>query len=456
MTKASPTLLVVAWACLVLNGVTAGGKVEFNRDIRPIFGDACLPCHGPDPGSRKAGLRLDTEAGLFTAEEGETPPVVRGDPEMSELYLRLVTEEEDDLMPPRKSHKTLAPKQIAQIKQWIQEGATWQPHWSLIPPSRPDLPQVKTQGWVKNGIDPFVLAKLEASGLQPSLEAEAHVLIRRVSLDLTGLPPAPDLLKRYAAKAVAGRLPDAVYQQLVDELLAAPQYGEHRARYWLDAARYADSHGLHFDKYREIWPYRDWVVRAYNRNQPFDRFTVEQIAGDLLPNPSEDQLVATGFQRCNTTTNEGGTIDEENLANYAADRVQTMGWVYFGLTTNCAQCHDHKFDPLTMRDYYSLAAFFRNTTQKAKDGNVKDGLGPVLTLPDEKDRARWNVLPKEIAAAKGKLEDRRKSARPAFDQWLAAAKPADLDQDIPVKGLLVHAALNEGQGDEVAAAGPQQ
>ena len=449
MTKATPTTLLVALVLTGTEGLTTAA-VEFNRDIRPILAGTCFHCHGPDPGSRKAGLRLDTEAGFFSAGEGKTPTVVKGDPQMSELFLRLVTSQEDDLMPPKKSNKTLKPSEIALIRQWIQEGARWQPHWSLIPPVRPPVPSVKTVGWGTNDIDRFVLAKFEASGLQPAPEADAHSLIRRVSLDLTGLPPSPEMLERYVSKAVEGRLPDPVYQKLVDELLASPAYGEHRARYWLDAARYADTHGLHFDKYREIWPYRDWVIAAFNRNEPFDRFTVEQIAGDLLPKPAKDQLIATGFQRCNVTTNEGGTIDEENVAIYAADRVQTLGWVYFGLTTNCAQCHDHKFDPLTMRDYYSLAAFFRNTTQKPKDGNVKDGLGPVLSLPSEKDQPRWDALPSEIAAAKANAEEERKSARPAFDGWLAAAKPEDLDRDIPAKGLVAHIPLHDGQGNEVA------
>ncbi len=219
-----------------------------------------------------------------------------------------------------------------------------------------------------------MLAKLESLGLSPAPEADPRTLFRRMHLDITGLPPAPEDVDAFVedyASAATTRCRD-----WIDRLMDSPAWGEHRARYWLDAARYGDTHGLHFDNYREMWPYRDWVIRAFNANQPFDQFTVEQIAGDLLPDPTDDQLIATGFQRCNITTNEGGTIDEENLAIYAADRVQTFGWVYLGLTTNCSQCHDHKFDPLTMKDYYSLAAFFRNTTQPAKDGNVKDGRGP--------------------------------------------------------------------------------
>ena len=428
-----------------------GAVAEFNRDIRPILAEACFHCHGPDPGTRKAGLRLDTEAGFFAVGEGGTAPVIKGRPEDSPLYQRLITRDQDDLMPPPKSHKKLEPEQIARIRAWIAEGAPWQAHWSLIPPQRSVVPKVRAgEAFViRNPIDAFILARLQEAGLEPAPEADAHTLVRRLSLDLTGLPPAPELIRRHVRPGQK-RLSDGQYHALVDELLKSPAYGEHRGRYWLDAARYADTHGLHFDKYREIWPYRDWVIAAFNRNLPFDQFTLEQIAGDLLPQPTENQLIATGFQRCNITTNEGGTIDEENLANYAADRVQTIGWVYFGLTTNCAQCHDHKFDPITMRDYYSLAAFFRNTTQKPKDGNVKDGLGPVLVLPSAQDRPRWQALPAEIAAAKVKVEENRRLAQPEFDSWLASAKLEELDRDLPEKGQIAHVPLNEGAGSEVA------
>ena len=432
----------------LLTPAVALAGVEFNKDIRPILADACFHCHGPDPGTRKAGLRLDTEAGFFTAKKGEEPTVIKGKPEASSLYQRLLSTDEDEIMPPPESHKELKPAQIAMIKAWIEQGAPWQPHWSLIPPQKPTVPAVKDKAWVKTPIDRFVLASLDKAGLKPAPEADAHALVRRISLDLTGLPPSPELVKRYVTSE---KLTDAQVSSLIDELMKLPAYGEHRARYWLDAARYGDTHGLHFDKPREMWPYRDWVVKALNRNQPFDQFTIEQIAGDLLPKPTEDQLVATGFQRCNITTNEGGTIDEENLANYAADRVQTMGWVYFGLTTNCGQCHDHKFDPFTQRDYYSMAAFFRNTTQKAKDGNVKDGLGPILVLPTDKDRPRWKALPTEIAASQKQQNEARSAASKAFEVWLATAKPADLDADIPTKGIIAHIPLNEGKGQEVAA-----
>ncbi len=435
---------------LVSATFAAEEKVQFNRDIRPIIADACFHCHGPDPASRKASLRLDTEAGFFaprmTKDGKEEPPtIIKGQPDKSTLYQRIISKDEDEIMPPPKEHKTLKPAQVALIKHWIEQGAPWQPHWSLVAPQKAPLPELADASWAKNPTDRFVGAKLAAAGLKPAAEADAHTLVRRVSLDLTGLPPSPALLAKYAPKA-GERLGDAQLAALIDELIATPAYGEHRARYWLDAARYADTHGLHFDAYREMWPYRDWVVKSFNRNQPFDQFTVEQLAGDLLPKPTEEQLIATGLQRCNITTNEGGTIVEENLANYAADRVQTMGWVYLGLTTNCAQCHDHKFDPITAKDYYSMAAFFRNTTQGGLDGNVKDGRGPVLYIPSETDKPRWTALPAEIEAGKKQVAEARKLGTPLFEQWFATAKPADLDADIPSKALVARLALNEGTG----------
>jgi hypothetical protein len=423
----------------------AEAGVSFNKDIRPILADACFHCHGPDPGTRKASLRLDTEAGFFDPASG--PTVVKGKPDESPLYQRLLNKDPEEVMPPPEAHRQLKPSEIALLKTWISEGAPWQPHWSFITPTRPALPPVKKSDWVRNPIDAFILAGLESQNLSPAPEADPRALIRRVSLDLTGLPPSPDLLTRYLPTTPNTPLSDSSYSQLIDELLQSPAFGEHRARYWLDAARYADTHGMHFDNYREMWPYRDWVVSAFNNNLPFDQFTTDQIAGDLLPNPTTDQLIATGFQRCNITTNEGGTIDEENLALYAADRVQTIGWVYLGLTTNCSQCHDHKFDPITQRDYYSLAAFFRNTTQGPKDGNSKDGRGPVLVVPSEQDKPRWTALPTEIAAATAKREERRSQAHADFDTWLATATPDALDKQIPSKNLDLHVPLNEGTGN---------
>jgi len=439
-------LTVLATGTIAAFPLAAADAVPtYNRDVRPILAEACFHCHGPDSVKRKADLRLDTEAGFFGEDGGAEAVVVPGKPEESALYDRLVTDDPDDLMPPPDSHKELKPGQIEIVRRWISEGAKWQPHWSFIPPAKPAEPEVSRPEWAANPIDRFILAGLDKAGLAPAPEADRRALARRVALDLTGLPPTPEEVEAFVADKDAN-----AYETLIDRYLASPRWGEHRGRYWLDAARYADTHGLHFDNYREMWLYRDWVVGAFNRNQRFDQFTIEQIAGDLLPNPTESQLVATGFQRCNMTTNEGGTIDEENLALYAADRVQTMGWVYLGLTLNCSQCHDHKFDPLSMRDYYAMAAFFRNTTQGPKDGNVKDS-GPVLVVPSEADRRRWEALPAEIAAAAAKRDGRRGAARPDFGKWLASATPAMLEDGAVSDKLAVHFPLNEGKGGELAA-----
>ncbi|MBM49442.1 MAG: hypothetical protein CMP27_06390 [Roseibacillus sp.] len=427
---------------------TAGGQpeVEYNRDIRPILAANCFACHGPDPETREADMRLDTEAGFFTGAGDAPPVVVRGHPDESELYLRLITKDVDEIMPPPESHKQLEPEQIALVRKWITEGAPWQAHWSLRAPTRPEVPEPKLTAWPRNAIDNFLLSKLEEKNLTPAPDADPHTLARRLSLDLTGLPPDPEQTAEFITNPS-----EETYGKLIDILLSSPRYGEHRARYWLDAARYGDTHGLHFDNYREMYPYRDWVIRAFNENLGYDDFTVWQLAGDLLPNPTLDQLIATGFQRCNITTNEGGTIAEENLANYAADRVQTFGWVYLGLTTNCAQCHDHKFDPFTTRDYYSMAAFFRNTTQGAMDGNSSDGRGPVIKVLFNQDREKRDLLDKQIVETQTLIEARRTGAKPDFEKWAATASPDQLAEAQPRENLLLHLPLNEGLGDKVKA-----
>ena len=432
-------------AITLLGLVTSLAEIQFNRDIKPILADACFHCHGPDPGSRKAGLRLDTEQGLF---EGDPPPINRSDLAASEILYRLTTDDVDDVMPPPENHRQLEPKEIALLQQWVKEGANWQPHWSFNVPTLPPPPAVVDSDWVRHPIDQIVLNRLEAEALSPAEEADARTLVRRLSLDLTGLPPSPELADAFAANPT-----EEAYLALVDEMLESPSYGEHRARYWLDAARYGDTHGLHFDNFREMWPYRDWVVEAFNRNLPFDQFTVEQLAGDLLDNPTREQRIATGFQRCNITTNEGGTIVEENLANYAADRVQTVGWVYMGLTTNCAQCHDHKFDPITAKDYYAMAAFFRNTTQGGLDGNVKDGRGPAITVPSKEDAPRWDALPGEIAELHEQQKERRALAQSDFTDWLGALSTDTLEANLPHEGMVLHRpldpALEIGEGNTI-------
>lgn len=423
------------------------GELSFNRDIRPILAEKCFFCHGPDPGTRKAELRLDTEAGLFNARKNDPAVVLRGKVSESELVRRITSTDKEEVMPPPKSHKELKPGEVELLQRWIKQGAPWQPHWSFIAPEKAALPAVKNEAWVKTPLDRFILAKLESKGLQPAPEAEPRVLFRRLHLDLTGLPPRGEDTDAFLADYAAE--PELALSQWIDRLMHSTAWGEHRARYWLDAARYGDTHGLHIDNYREMWLYRDWVIRAFNTNKLFSEFTMEQIAGDLLPHPRQDQLVATGFQRCNITTAEGGTIAEENLANYAADRVQTMGWVYLGLTMNCSQCHDHKFDPITQRDYYSMAAFFRNTTQGGSDGNVKDGKGPVLVVPNEMDRVRWKELPEALAKNTEERKTRMQAGVPELEAWLASVKSVGLAAGTLSDKLVITVPLDEGKGNEL-------
>jgi len=434
----------IAILALLTVAIARGSAAElsFNRDVRPILSDKCFQCHGFDPKARKADRRLDIPEGA-TAEIEGVRAIVPGDLKKSDAWERIISTDKDEVMPPPKSHKTLSAPEKEILKRWIEQGAKYQKHWSFEPPQRAPLPEVHDQAWARNPIDAFVLAGLEHAGLKPAPEADRRTLARRVALDLTGLPPKPEEVEAF----VNDTAPDA-YEKLVARLMAMPQWGEHRGRYWLDAARYADTHGIHIDNYREMWPYRDWVIAAFNRNMPFDQFTVEQIAGDLLPSPTRDQLIATGFHRCNATTSEGGTIDEELLALYANDRVTTTSWVWLGLTANCAACHDHKFDPITQKDFYSMAAFFRNTTQPPKDGNVKD-TKPVIYLPPAEDEKRFAELSPAIVAERAALGQRRGAAVPEFEQWLATAKPGQVE--VSPESLAVRLPLDEGAGVEVHA-----
>ncbi len=431
------------------------GEVHFNRDIRPVLAEACFHCHGPDPASRKAKMRFDREEDFFAKrEKGQV--VVKGKPLESLLYQRIMTKDQDDVMPPPDAHVQLKPEQKEQFRRWIEQGASWEKHWSFIAPERPAEPKSANAKWARNSIDKYVLAGLEAAKLQPAPEADRATLARRLSLDLTGLPPTPEQVDVF----VADKRADA-YEKLVDQLIASPHYGEHRARYWLDAARYADTNGMHFDNYREIWPYRDWVINAFNTNQKFDQFTIEQIAGDLLPNPTIAQKVATGFHRCNMTTGEGGTIEEENLVSYARDRVETTSWVWLGLTANCAVCHDHKFDPISQRDFYAMSAYFRNTSQPALDGNAKDS-PPILRIPKEEDRKRLNEISTATEAAKKTLDQTQQEARGRFEKWLKDATVASWDQELakdkapdqrlPLIGSAADKALNGTAGTQTLVA----
>jgi len=389
--------LALISALLFVPDASAQGSVKFNRDIRPLLSDNCFNCHGPDSSRRKAGLRLDTEEGIF-GKRDDGPIVVKGAPGKSPLFARISSHDPQEVMPPPKSNKKLTAAQKETLRRWIEEGAPFENHWAFVKPTRPALPAVKNPGWIKNPVDAFILAKLDALGLTPSAEADRQALIRRMSLDLIGLPPTPAEVEAFVNDAS----PKA-YENLVDRLLSSEHYGEHRGRYWLDAARYGDTHGLHFDNYREMWPYRDWVIGAFNRNLPFDRFTVEQLAGDLLPNRTPEQLIASGFHRCNITTNEGGSITEEVFVSYTRDRVETTATVWLGLTAGCAQCHNHKFDPLSQKEFYQLAAYFRNTAQGAMDGNIPN-TPPVIVVPAAADKGRYDALQKRSEDLKAAIK----------------------------------------------------
>jgi mono/diheme cytochrome c family protein len=322
------------------------GAVEFNRDIRPILSDHCFTCHGPDATHRQAGLRFDTP-------DGPGWVIAAGHPEQSEI-IRRITATDGDQMPPKTSgKKPITASEAELIRRWIAQGAQYQPFWSFIPPKRPALPDVANKAWARNPIDRFILARLEREGLHPSPEADKRILIRRVTLDLTGLPPTPTEVEAF----VADTSPDA-YEKVVDRLLASPRYGERMAFRWMEAARYGDSNGYQTDGPRDMWRWRDWVISAFNGNMPWDQFTVEQLAGDLLPNATLDQRIASGFNRNHRTTGEGGIIDEEYRVEYVADRTQTTATVFMGLTLGCARCHDHKYDPLAQKDFYRLFAYF--------------------------------------------------------------------------------------------------
>lgn len=427
--------------CLVLPAALwAQDKLEYNRDIRPILAENCFACHGPDSAARKANLRLDQRE-LAIKKKAILPGKVAE----SELVARINSQDNDEVMPPPGSHKKLTDVQKKLLQRWIEQGAEYQAHWSLIAPKRPAVPSVKNTSWVKNPIDAFILAELEKQKLTPAPEADRRALARRVSFDLTGLPPSPEDVLAF----VSDNSPNA-YEKYVDKCLASVHWGEHRGRYWLDYSRYADTHGIHFDNYREMWSYRDWVIKAFNRNMPFDQFAKEQIAGDLLPNATLDQRIATGFCRNNITTNEGGAIDEEYLVLYARDRTETFGQVFFGMTTGCAVCHDHKFDPFSMKDFYSLSAFFNNTTQRAMDGNIKD-TPPIMTVPVEADRPRWEALVKEINGIRGQIEERKSAVRPEFDKWMGKSKPTEFYKTMPVAGLHFQTLLAEGAGNGITA-----
>ena len=451
------TALVTALAVGLWAGMTAHGvggdrpapeaAVDFARQVRPILSANCFQCHGPDEKHRKADLRLDVRKGAF-ADLGGYYAIVPGKPDESELYLRLIEEDSVSRMPPPKSHKSLTADEIDLIRRWIEQGAKWKDHWAFVPPKRPPLPAVRNQTWPRNPIDYFILARLEREGLEPAAEADRRTWIRRVTLDLTGLPPTPAEVHAF----LADRSPEA-YERVVDRLLRSPHYGEHMARYWLDAARYGDTHGLHLDNYREMWPYRDWVIQAFNSNMPFDQFTLEQLAGDLLPNATLDQKIASGFNRTHVTTSEGGSIAEEVYVRNVVERVEGFGTVFLGMTIGCARCHEHKFDPVSQKEFYQLFAFFNNLDGNPLDGNRKDP-PPVVQVPLPGREQRLAEVRSQLEKIAEQLAQRRQAAEREFQNWLEQAQKQRADQPSLPKGELAHFALDETDGNEVRSDPP--
>ncbi|MBL8811322.1 MAG: PSD1 domain-containing protein [Planctomycetaceae bacterium] len=396
---------------LALLVVTAGSltandrKIDFNREIRPILSDLCFKCHGPDTAERKAGLRLDTAEGARAALESGHAAIVAGDPAKSTLIERVTTTDADLVMPPPATGKAVTPAQLELLKAWIQQGAEYRGHWSFIRPVRSSLPEVSQPDRCVNPIDRFVMARLDQAGLKMSPEADRVTLIRRATLDLRGLPPTPAEIDAF----LNDTSPNA-YEALIDRLLNDRHYGEHMARYWLDLVRYGDTHGLHLDNERSLWKYREWVINAFNGNKPFNTFTVEQLAGDLLPDATLDQKIATGFNRCNVTTSEGGSIDEEVLVRYAVDRTETMSTIFMGMTLGCAVCHDHKFDPVSQKEFYQLYAFYNASADAAMDGNAL-APPPIIKVPSAEQTStlgdmdqRLVKLREEMTTALSKVE----------------------------------------------------
>ena len=422
----------------------AASPLIYDRDVRPILSENCFPCHGQDAKKRMANLRLDSLAGA-TADRGGRVPLKPGDAAGSEIYRR-ITAEAAKRMPPSFSNRVLSADQIAIIKRWIEEGGTYGTHWSFVPPRRPEVPQVADQSWVKQPFDAFVYQRLEAEHLRPSKAATPDAWLRRASLDLTGLPPGPSEIDAFAHDVKSRG--EKAYEAAVDRLLASPRYGERMAIDWLDVARYADTHGFNNDSSRSMWRWRDWVIQSFNSNMPYNRFITEQLAGDLLPNPTLDQRIATAFLRDGVINSEGGIIDEEYRVEYVADRVSTVSQAWLGLTVGCARCHDHKFDPITQRDHYRMYAFFNNVPEIGEDGRVANAV-PMIPAPTTEQQHKLHEMESAIAALSRKVAEQesgwkwkdedapRLAAKTAPAGALLEMKDAGPDSQMPGKGVPV-------------------
>ncbi|MGP8269379.1 MAG: DUF1553 domain-containing protein [Terracidiphilus sp.] len=423
--------------------------LDFNQDVQPILASNCFSCHGPDPEMRKAGLRLDLEESAFRKRPGHPDAIVRGHPEQSELIKRIESKNPHYLMPQSSQGeaKPMKPEEIAILKEWVKEGAVYRPHWAFEKPSRPALPlAVANDSWAKTPIDAFILARLKKEGLQPSPEADKATLIRRVTLDLTGLLPTPAEVSAFEKDTS----PQA-YEHLVDRLLARPSFGEERARYWMDYARYADTYGLHYDNSRDIWPYRDYLIRSFNSNKPFDQFAMEQIAGDLLPARNLDPLIGSGYVRLGVSSNEGGTIPEELRVNIARERAEAFGATFMGLTVGCAVCHDHKYDPTTQKDFYALSAFFNNLNEKPFNDD-RPVWAPVVRIPRPENQEAYNRVLAKRSELAAQLSAARLQERSLVERWLQSRQ--GLAQTVPTDKLMLRLRLDEGGGEVLRNGAP--
>ena len=412
-------------------------RVDYNDDVRPILSDRCYSCHGPDAGQRQAGLRLDREEGALAELGGGGHAVVRGKPDESELLRRVESDNAALRMPPAyMGHDPLGPHETDILRRWIEQGAEWEGHWSFSPPVRPAMPAVRDSSRVRNAIDALVLGRLEQEGLSLAPPANRRTIARRAALDLTGLPASSDAVEAFAADAAPG-----AYARFLDRVLASPRFGEHMAAMWLDAARYADTNGYQTDGTRSMWRWRDWVIDAFNTNLPFDRFTLEQLAGDMLPGATRDQIIASGFNRNHRTTAEGGSVNEEFRVEYVADRAETTATVWLGLTLACARCHDHKFDPLSQKEYYQFFAYFNNVPEKGMVWNFGNE-DPLIRAPLPRQEERLARLEDELAGAEHRweaMESRIAREQSVWEAGLAGTPEADW---APRGGLAAHASFD--------------
>ncbi len=430
-------------------GAQGAHHLDFNQDVQPILAGNCFSCHGPDPEMRKAGLRLDLEESAFKKRPGHPDAIVPGHPEQSELIKRIESRDPHHLMPQNAQGeaKPMKPAEIAVLREWIKEGAVYRPHWAFDKPIRPPVPAItRNDAWARNPIDAFVLARLNKEGLHPSPEADRQTLIRRVTLDLTGLLPTPAEVRAF----VKDTSPQA-YERLVDSLLARPAFGEQRARYWLDYARYADTYGLHYDNSRDIWPYRDYLIRSFNSNKPFDQFAMEQISGDLMPAKNLDPLIASGYVRLGVSSNEGGTIPEELRVNIARERTEAYGATFMGLTVGCAVCHDHKYDPTTQKDFYALSAFFNNIEEKPFNDD-RPVWTPVARIPRPQNQEAYNRVWAQRTGLAERLRQLQLRQRSLIEQWLASRK--DPPRPVSTDKFALRLRLDEGGGDVLNNSAP--